>query len=98
GVVGCRRRHAMERGRKPPAHGGVKIIDGKRPCARIAANLVQCDQAVETIERCVLKRLGRHRAGKLLDLECKTANARCSWSRTSLFDDVEREHVAKKIE
>ena len=76
GVMRCGRRHAVRPFPGARLHHLVKVIDRKRLGGRIAADLVEREQAVVAIERGVLERFGHHRPGELLHLQRKPAHAR----------------------
>ena len=62
-------------------HALVEFRDRQRVAARIAADLVERQQAVVTIEGGILERLRHHRPGELLHLEGESAHARMLCAR-----------------
>ena len=54
-------------------HTGVEALDRQRAGGRIAADLVERQQAVKPIEGGILQRLRHHRTGELLNLEREAA-------------------------
>ena len=98
GVVRRGRGQAVRRLRRPLPHALVKVADGEPAGGRIAADLVEREQAVIAIERGVLQRLRHHRPGELLHLEREAARTRAMLCRAAGGDQVERERVAQEIE
>src|SRR5262245_65486028 len=79
-------------------HAFMKIVDRYGAGSRIAADLVEREQPVETIEGGILQRFCHHRAGELLDLEREAAGAGDAVAVPPGSDEVERKHVAQEIE
>jgi hypothetical protein len=79
-------------------HHAVKIAGRERLCGRIAADLIEGEQAVVAVERGVLQRLRHHRAGELLHLQGKPADARRAVVRAPGLDQIHRQGVAEKVE
>src|SRR5262245_40054409 len=79
-------------------HALVKTGDRDSAGGRIAANLVERQEAVKTIERRVLQRFCHHRAGELLNLEREAPVAGDAMADTAGSDQIERERIAEEIE
>ena len=76
----------------------MKRIQRQRPGGRIAADLVEREQAVVAVERGVLQRLRHQGAGELLHLQGETAHARCAVCGPARLVQVHGQRVAQKIE
>ena len=98
GVVGRGRRHAMRPLFGAGPHHPVKGLHGERLCRRIAADLVEREQAVVAVERRVLQRLCHHRSGELLHFQRKPAHARRAVGGASGIDQIQRQGVAQEVE
>ena len=98
GVVGRRRRHAVRPLRGAELHGVVKGLDRKCFRRRVAADLIEREQAVIAIERGVLQRLRHHRTGELLQLQGKAPHTRRAVRCPARLDQVHGQGIAKKVE
>ncbi len=54
----------------------VELLERAAETLGIAPHLIQCEQQVEAIERCILETFGVHRSGVLLQLHREVQAAR----------------------
>ncbi len=98
GVVRRRGRHAMRPFPGAGLHHAVEVRDWQRFRGRVAADLVEREQAVIAVERGVLQRLRHQRAGELLQFQREATDARRAVRRPSGLEQIEREDIAQEIE
>src|SRR5258708_22508812 len=79
-------------------HALVNARDRQPAGGRMAADLVESQEAMKAIEGGILERLCHHRTGELLNLECEAAVARNAVACAAPGNEVERQRIPQEIE
>lgn len=78
-------------------HGFVESFDRQRASLRIAADLVEGEQAVIAVESGILERLRHQRAGELLNFRREPAYTRCAVRRAARGNQIKGQRIAQKV-